>query len=373
MGIIDQIKPILSITIKPRQDSFTDQFCRVVMVKLLMIATLLVGLNWYSDQMTCIIPGSAGISGGFVSTACWINGLYIYKDITTHDDIGYYGIPRDINNDGTTNDGKICATTDTSHRAVDGCMAMEKTFYIQYQFMVFVLAVLTGLYYLPYTVFCFVNKDMCSLKASVADNASAETIVENFFASNSKWKMRLRVLAIVLVKVLYLVVALLAFNAIDSVLLHEFSSYGRDWYNWASLDNHIAYDYIGQRSSPKPGNILLPSYGLCEVHESAQDVKHVIVNKHRFVCELSQHILYQYVFMVLWWGMVLSIILSAIGILEKIGDYTVTVWSHSFFRSSRQAHTKLTLRQCEYLECLKKQNLSLYEDVLKKLHEQDIV
>merc|ERR1712224_590918 len=227
--------------------------------------------------------------------------------------------------------------------------AMEKTFYIQYQFMVFVLAVLTGLYYLPYTVFCFVNKDMCSLKASVADNASAETIVENFFASNSKWKMRLRVLAIVLVKVLYLVVALLAFNAIDSVLLHEFSSYGRDWYNWASLDNHIAYDYIGQRSSPKPANILLPSYGLCEVHESAQDVKHVIVNKHRFVCELSQHVVYQYVFMVIWWAMVASIFVSSVGLALQLLDYVKYVLFTVGNRGKRRVRVKLNRRQYEYL------------------------
>ena len=60
MAITDSIKAILSVKIKPRHDSYSDQFSRIFMVKVMMIGALLVGLNWYSDKITCIIPGALG-------------------------------------------------------------------------------------------------------------------------------------------------------------------------------------------------------------------------------------------------------------------------------------------------------------------------
>ena len=51
------------------------------MVKLLLVASLITGISWYKDKINCIVPGSHGISGGFVSSACWIQGVYVFKEL----------------------------------------------------------------------------------------------------------------------------------------------------------------------------------------------------------------------------------------------------------------------------------------------------
>lgn len=167
----DSIKSLLAVKIKPRQDGYCDQFIRIFMLKVLMAGTLLVGLNWYSDKIICIIPGSIGLDKDFVSSACWINGLYVYREIRYHaNDVGYYGIPRDINMDGMYPNGQVCPTTDTSHKPVLDCKPMEKTFFLQYQYMTFLLLAMGVLYYAPYIVFRKVNEDMVSLKGTMKGN-----------------------------------------------------------------------------------------------------------------------------------------------------------------------------------------------------------
>lgn len=42
--------------------------------------------------MNCIVPGSAGLSSSFVSSACWIQGLYVYEELKyDFDRVAYYG------------------------------------------------------------------------------------------------------------------------------------------------------------------------------------------------------------------------------------------------------------------------------------------
>lgn len=81
----------------------------------------------------------------------------------------------------------------------------------------------------------------------------------------------------------------------------------------------------GKRNYPKPGNELLPTFGFCEVFETAKDVLNTKINRHKIVCELSQHILYQYVFIILWFAMVFGIVVSVIGLLVQIIGHLVTV------------------------------------------------
>ena len=169
MTITDSIKQILSIQIKPRIDSYTDQYSRIFMVKLSMVGALLVGLNWYSDKITCVQPGALGVSEVFVGQACWINGLYIFRELRyRNDEVAYYGMPRDIRMDGVYRDGTLCATFDTSLRFNSKCKPMTKTFYLEFQYMTFVLAGLGVFYYAPYMCFRLVNQDMVSLKLSVS-------------------------------------------------------------------------------------------------------------------------------------------------------------------------------------------------------------
>ncbi|XP_066925423.1 uncharacterized protein [Clytia hemisphaerica] len=373
MAITDSIKQILSVKIKPRHDSYSDQFSRIFMVKIMMISALLVGLSWYTDKINCIIPSALGVDGNFVAQACWINGLYVYKDIRYHvNDIGYYGLPRDINNDGMFENGDICATTDSSHRVNEKCRPMEKTFYLQYQYMTFIMAALAVLYYAPYAFFRLINQDIVSLKGSINDN-DAEGIVKNYFnyKINSEFRMRMRIIGNIMIKLLYIVGNVAAFLIVDGVLNGDYKTYGITWTTWSKLPNSMAYDYMGQRLSAKPGNILLPSFAFCEVHEAAQDIKNVITNKHKFVCELSQHILYQYVFIICWFTMVISIAVAVLGFIMQIAEHIMTM--ACFMKGgapARKMYQVLTLRECEYLEYIRRKNMPLYGAVIQKLKEE---
>lgn len=373
MAITDSIKQILSVKIKPRHDSYSDQFSRIFMVKVMMIGALLVGLSWYTDKINCIIPAALGIDGGFVAQACWINGLYVFKDIRYHeDDIGYYGLPRDINMDGMFEDGTICATSDSSQRVNEKCRPMEKTFYLQYQYMTFIMAALAVLYYAPYAFFRLINQDVVSLKGTIKDN-DAQAIVDNYFnyKINNETRMKARILGNVLIKVLYIIGNVAAFLLVNQMLNGDYRTYGLTWMTWSKLPNSLAYDYMGIRDTPKPGNILLPSFAFCEVHESAQDIKNIITNKHKFVCEMSQHILYQYVFIITWFCMVIAITVSVVGLLIQLSEHFVTVYC--FMKGedkARKMYQVLTLRECEYLEYIRRKNLPLYSEVIKKLTQE---
>lgn len=340
------------------------------MVKVMLIGALLVGLNWYSDKITCIIPGALGIDGGFVSSACWINGLYVYENIRYHaNEVGYYGIPRDINLDGTLPGGQLCATTDRSHLDNKDCTPMEKTFFLQYQYMTFFLLAMAGLYYSPYALFRKNNEDMRSLKGSI-EAGNADDIVNNYFNEkvNARTTMRLRILGDIVVKTLYVVVSVVALVVTDGVLNGRFIGYGIDWCDWSKLNNAMAYDYMGKREFPKPGNALLPSFGFCEVHEAAQDIKHVVTNTHKFVCEISQHILYQYAFIIMWFAMVFAIIVAVVGLLALLVDYFMT--ATCFLKGgehTRRMYGQLTLRECQYLEYTRKKNMVLYGEVIQRL------
>lgn len=169
MTITDSVKGILTIGIKPRTDSYTDQYTRIFMTKLMSAGSLIVGLNWYTDKITCIQPGALGLSEVFVGQACWMNGLYIYRDLRyRNDQVAYYGMPRDIRMDGMYDDGTLCATQDTSLRQNKSCNPMTKTFYLEFQFICFYFAILGLIYYLPYALHRCVNTDIQSLKGSIA-------------------------------------------------------------------------------------------------------------------------------------------------------------------------------------------------------------
>merc|ERR1712179_158328 len=107
---------------------------------------------------------------------------------------------------------------------------MTKEFFIQYQYMTFLLTAVAALYYVPYAVFKKVNEDMASLKKSIEDN-NAEMIVNNYFSEevNPKARQRIRVVGGVIVKAAYIVVTILAFIIVDRSLNNGFAMYGGKW------------------------------------------------------------------------------------------------------------------------------------------------
>ena len=76
-GLIGSIKNLLKIPVKSRYDSFTDQFHRILMVRICMAASMLLGLTWFKDTINCMVPKNSEIDKDYVNQACWINGKFL--------------------------------------------------------------------------------------------------------------------------------------------------------------------------------------------------------------------------------------------------------------------------------------------------------
>lgn len=72
--VAGSIKEIVSIKIKARHDSISDQYNRIFMVKMCIISSAIIGVNYFNDKVSCIVANSNGMDGGFVGSACWIQG-----------------------------------------------------------------------------------------------------------------------------------------------------------------------------------------------------------------------------------------------------------------------------------------------------------
>ena len=55
--VATDIKSMLSISIKSRHDSYTDQYNRIFMVKMLLVSSLIMGISWFQDSIHCMVPG----------------------------------------------------------------------------------------------------------------------------------------------------------------------------------------------------------------------------------------------------------------------------------------------------------------------------
>lgn len=111
--------------------------------------------------------------------------------------------------------------------------------------------------------------------------------------------------------------------------------------------------------------------GFCEIHESTKDLKHTVRNHNKFVCEISPNILYQYVLIILWFLIVFSIIVSIIGLLINLVGHIVTVTC--FLRHdnpAREIYKILTFRECEYLEMIRRHNIPVFGEIIRKLQTQ---
>ena len=282
----------------------------------------------------------------------------------------YYGIERNLRLTGKLPDGHLC-NPDRKHPQ---CTAMKRTFFLQYQWFPFYMAILGFIYYFPYIVFRKVNNDIVSLKNVIkGGNTDITSLVSSYFNHqiNSPTRMRVRVLANLLVKMLYILSNVLAFKLTDSLLNGRFHGYGSAWISWSKQTNEEAYTYATYRTNPKPGNQLLPSFGICEVMSLSQDLIKSHGNEHIFVCEISQHILYQYVLAVLWFCFAIGMVISSLGVVLKLVDHVFTVACFLSQGSvAKRVYKLLTLRECEYLEFIRKRNMALYGDLMRALKTQ---
>jgi len=367
----NNIKKLLLVKIKARQDSYTDQFSRLFMVRMLLVVALLTSISWMKDQLNCLVPKSHGIDKGYVSKACWINGVYIFRDIHGGNQSYYYGIPDDFTHDGINKYHQPCATFTAAHKKVDGCKPLKKTFFLQYQWFPLAVAALGFLYYLPYVLFSVVNTDLKGMKELLSAN-DIQKIVRRYFdpKNNPPAKLRTRVILIVLVKLLYVVANILTFLIIDSSFNGWFAAYGSEYATWAGLSNEVAHQYFGGDPTVKAGHKLLPGFGICEVQESAQDLKNLVTNKHKVVCEMSQHVLYQYTLVVLWYVLIVGILVSILGFVYHIFDH---FFNWLCFRRRGDdvtaVYKKISVRERQYLEYVRRKNLASYGDLVRAIME----
>ncbi|XP_065677775.1 uncharacterized protein LOC124818348 isoform X1 [Hydra vulgaris] len=370
--ITNDIKKLINFKYKSRNDSITDQFNRVLMMKIMLIGAFLTGMSWYKDEIKCLAPKTPNDHIKlFSSQACWINGFYIYKELKTKSNFfGYYGVPIDMNHNGTTLSNETCVALGGLSKR---CKPMTKLFYLQFQWFPFFLGILALSFYLPYLLFRYVNSDLLSLKNAIKpQQPKFDEVIRIYFNRNVNTLARQhsKIALNIVVKVGYILVNVFAFVFTNSLLHGEFQSFGLKWFAWIRLSNSKKYNYVGERLVIKPGESLLPTFGFCDVSEVFLDVKHAISNDYKLVCEISQHILYHYVLIALWVMLVLGMFVSIIGFLTLLLNYLMPWLSFSSDEiEAKKVYKNCSIRERDYLTFINKNNMPFYGTLIRKLVE----
>lgn len=171
----------------------------------------------------------------------------------------------------------------------------------------------------------------------------------------------------VVIKCLYVFVNLIALFILNSSLDNHFLSYGTDWVHWKALKASLQMDFE-ERTEPTPGNRMLPTFGMCDITDSRLDNTNDYANKVKVICEVSTHILYHYVFLFLWFVLFVSLIISCFGVILYILGHLKNMKYSRKKNSPQIIYKQLTMRECEYLEFIRRRDLTMYGAVVKKLH-----
>ena len=178
--IAGNVKSLISFKIKTRHDGYTDQINRIIVTKVFIVASLVMGIDWFHDTVSCIPPlepnANRELPNTYIEKACWVKGFYIFPLNRPHmGQSSYYGIPNDLREDGVREqrDGgaDFCNTVDLFGKKKKGvCEKMHKYYFLHYQWMPFLVFSMAGMFYLPYILFRMVNTDMISLKLNMKDD-----------------------------------------------------------------------------------------------------------------------------------------------------------------------------------------------------------
>ena len=109
--------------------------------------------------------------------------------------------------------------------------------------------------------------------------------------------------------------------------------------------------------------------GFCDIHEASKDTRQTFHNENRLICEISPHILYQYVLMVLWFFFVASITISVMGVVGYIVGHGYYMLYYGKASPKKTIYRYLTLREIEYLQFIKRKNMIVYGEITRKLQE----
>lgn len=110
--------------------------------------------------------------------------------------------------------------------------------------------------------------------------------------------------------------------------------------------------------------------GYCEVEEASKDELTVHHNSYVFLCEISTNILYQHVLVVLWFLLMISTSISIFGLIGAILSYLPNVLCYNRNTPKKTISRVLTLRESEYLDFIKRKDMVMYGNVLRKLKQQ---
>lgn len=376
MSIVDgNIKDILSIKLKQRHDSITDQYNRIFMVKMLIVFSIITSVEFFTDKVSCIVPLESFMNDDFVHSACWIRGFYIYEELLnrTHES-SYYGIPKDVEVDGIDNNNALCRRINKAqHTYNSNCVPFTKMYFLHYQYFPFYIASLGIVFYFPYLLFSIINSDIIKLSTSIKEmkkEKDTKTILDTYFKHTSNGGvsvLRFKIFATAGIKLIYLIVSITAFLGTNHMLNNRYLNYGLSWLSWTQLDNSYAFGHAYTRGSPKPGNYLLPSMGFCDITEGSKDNRKVTYNDYRILCEISTHIIYQYVLFILWFLFIISMTLSFVGFVYYIWRSVYAALFGHMCRSCprRQPYNyRLTVREIEYLEFIRVKDLAIYKELM---------
>ena len=73
------------------------------------------------------------LDGDFVSAACWIQGVYVFKELRNRvDKVAYFGMPKNIDFEGQEagTDNLCNLRPKLNEKKSDSCLPMTKIFYL---------------------------------------------------------------------------------------------------------------------------------------------------------------------------------------------------------------------------------------------------
>ena len=193
----------------------------------------------------------------------------------------------------------------------------------------------------------------------------------------------------VLVKCIYFLINFTGFWFTNRLLNNRFTNYGVEWIRWSQLNNTVAYRFTHPSNqgslAPKPGDYLLPSLGFCDVAEGYHDNIVALNNKYRTICEVSQHVVYQYIFLVLWFVLLVGILISLASFSQKMFSLLL-VNACALLSTGNGKHNMkrdmvcllpdnedLTLREMQYMELIRRKNHIMHSEVLYLLRQEKTI
>lgn len=154
--------------------------------------------------------------------------MFIFEELVEFPNSSFYhGLPKNIREAGMIKGTKETCEIWPKYLRKENCSPMKKEYITQYQWFPFYLFFLSVLYFIPYSIFKFVNTDVISMK-SILKKHTGKQIADTYFnhSINTLFELRLRIALGIFVKVLYIVVNVFAFRSTASLLSGNYAQYG---------------------------------------------------------------------------------------------------------------------------------------------------